>query len=130
MAMAESVGIGKTGRNGLLFNSRYGPRLILGGLVTSAALPEITWPDQKETGCPEGCFVCQENCPVKAIDKIGKVDRLACTRHSQKAPLFSYLMKTKTFDPADVPMLNHVTGVDDHAMYTCIKCVSTCPYAG
>ena len=128
VTMGGLVGIGKTGKNGLLFNSHYGPRLILGGLVTTAALPEITWPDQKNIGCPEGCHVCQENCPVGAIDKIGKVDRLACVKYSQKTPIFSYLMKTKTFDPADVPMLNHVTGVDDHAMYTCIKCVSTCPY--
>jgi epoxyqueuosine reductase len=128
VAMAESAGIGKTGKNGLLFNSRYGPRLILGGLVTTAALPEITWPEQKNRGCPEDCHVCQDNCPVGAIDKIGKVDRLACVKYSQKTPIFSYLMRTKTFDLADVPMLNHVTGVDDHAMYTCIKCVSTCPY--
>ena len=127
--MAESVGIGKTGKNGLLFNARYGPRLILGGLVTTAALPEITPPDQKNIGCPEGCHVCQENCPVKAIDKSGKVDRLACVKHSQKAPLFSYLMKTKAFEPGEVPMLNQVTSVDDHAIYTCIKCVSTCPYS-
>lgn len=128
VTMGGLVGIGKPGGNGLLFNSHYGPRLILGGLVTTAALPERTWPDQKNIGCPEGCHVCQENCPVGAIDKIGKVDRLACVKYSQKTPIFSYLMKTKAFDPADVPMLNHVTGVDDHAMYTCINCVSTCPY--
>lgn len=128
VTLAASVGIGKTGRNGLLFNPRYGPRLILGGLVTTAVLPEISWPEQKDGGCPEDCHVCQENCPVGAIDKIGKVDRLACVKYSQKTPIFSYLMKTKTFYPADVPMLNQVTGVDDHSMYTCIKCVSSCPY--
>lgn len=128
VTMAEIVGIGKTGKNGLLINSQYGPRLILGGLVTTAALPEITRPDQKNMECPEGCHVCQESCPAGAIDKIGKVDRLVCVKYSQKTPIFSYLMKTKTFDPADVQMLNQVTGVDDHAMYTCIKCVSTCPY--
>ncbi len=126
--MGELVGIGKTGKNGLLFNSHYGPRLILGGLVTSATLPEITWPEQKNIGCPEGCHVCQEICPVGAIDQIGKVDRSACARHSQKTPVFSYLMKTKAFDPVDAKMLNHVTGVDDHAMYTCIQCVAMCPH--
>ncbi len=127
--MAESVGIGKTGKNGLLFNSKYGPRLILGGLVTSAVLPEISWPEQDNIGCPEGCHVCQENCPVKAIDKIGKVNRVACVKYSQKTPIFSYLVKTKTFDSAEVKILSHIAGVDDHSMYACIKCVSTCPYA-
>lgn len=126
--MAECVGIGKTGKNGLLFNSLYGPRLILGGLLTTAALPETTWPDRENTGCPEDCRLCQDNCPVRAIDPNGQVDRLACVKHSQKTPLFSYLMKTKTFGPDEVPMLNLVTGVDDHSMYTCIRCVSTCPY--
>jgi epoxyqueuosine reductase len=126
--MAESVGIGKTGKNGLLFHSRYGPRLMLGGLVTTAELPEMSWPMEDNTGCPDGCQVCLENCPVKAIDKTGKVDRLACLKHSMKSPLFSYLMKSRAFDPAEVPMLNQVTGVDDHSMYTCIKCVSACPY--
>ncbi len=37
--MAEAVGIGKVGKNGLLFNSKYGPRLMLGGIVTTASLP-------------------------------------------------------------------------------------------
>jgi len=126
--LGELVGIGKTGRNGLLFNSHYGPRLILGGLVTSAILMEMTWPEQDNTGCPEGCNVCQENCPVSAVDKTGKVDRLACVKYSQKSPIFSYLIKKGNYDLSDVQILNHVTGVDDHSMYTCIRCVSVCPY--
>ena len=58
----------------------------------------------------------------------GKVDRLACVKHSMKTPIFSYLMKTKAFDPSEAPLINHLTGVDDHSMYTCINCVSKCPY--
>jgi epoxyqueuosine reductase len=126
---AEAVGLGKTGKNGLLFHSRYGPRLILGGLVTTTELPELIWPERGNGGCPEDCRICQENCPVGAIDPTGKVDRVACVKYSQKTPIFSYLMKTKTFAPEEVPMLNQTTGVDDHAVYACIKCVSTCPYA-
>lgn len=125
--MAEAVGIGTIGKNGLLFNARYGPRLILGGVVTSAALPEIAWPNREDAACPEECFVCQEQCPVKAIDRHGKVDRLACIKHSMKSPIFSFLMRTKEFDVSDAGMLNLVTGVDDHSMYTCTKCVSACP---
>src|SRR4030042_5132241 len=30
--MAEAVGIGKVGKNGLLFSSKYGPKLLLGGI--------------------------------------------------------------------------------------------------
>ena len=126
--MAEAVGLGKIGKNGLLFNSNYGPRLMLGGILTDAALPAMSWPQISEADCPADCFICQEQCPVGAIDKKGRVDRLACIEHSMKSPLFSYLMKTKAFDTSEAGLINHVTGVDDHSMYTCIKCVSMCPY--
>jgi epoxyqueuosine reductase len=125
--MAEAVGLGTIGKNGLLVHTRFGPRLILGGLVTTADLPEETFPERDNCACPEDCYVCQENCPVGAIDKTGKVDRQACLKHSMKSPLFSFLMKSKLFNPEEVEMLNQVTGVDDHSAYICLQCVSTCP---
>jgi epoxyqueuosine reductase len=126
--MAEATGIGKVGKNGLLFSSKYGPKLLLGGVVTTASLPATAWPDRDEKGCPEDCTICQEQCPVKAIDKSGKVDRVACIKHSMRSPIFSNLMKAGNFGSEDVQMINHVTAVDDHSMYYCIKCVSVCPY--
>lgn len=126
--MGEAVGIGKIGKNGLLFNSNYGPRLILGGIVTTASLPAMARPEKDEKGCPEDCFVCQEQCPIKAIEKSGKVDRVACLKYSMKSPIFSSMMKTGEIPPQDVQMINHVTAVDDHSIYQCIKCVSVCPY--
>ena len=126
--MAEAVGIGNVGKNGLLFNSKYGPRLILGGIVTTVELPPIAWPEKDEKGCPEKCFICQEECPVKAIDKCGKVNRVACTKYSSRSPLFSNMMRTGEIPPQDVQMINHLTAVDDHSMYRCIRCVSVCPY--
>jgi epoxyqueuosine reductase QueG len=125
--MAEAVGIGKIGKNGLLFNSKYGPRLLLGGIITTASLPPMIRPEKDEKGCPEECFVCQEQCPVKAIDKRGKVDRVVCIKYSMRSPIFSNLMKAGNFGSEDAQMINHVTAVDDHSMYRCIKCVSVCP---
>ena len=125
--MAEAVGIGKIGKNGLLFNSKYGPRLLLGGIVATASLPTMAWPEKDEKGCPEDCFTCQEECPVKAIDKNGKVDRVACTKYSSKSPMFTYFMKEGRNNSEDIQMLNHLTAVDDHSMYRCIQCVSVCP---
>ena len=126
--MGEATGIGKIGKNGLLIKSLYGPRLLLGGIVTTAALPQMTWPKIEEKGCPEDCFVCQEGCPVKAIDRSGKVDRVACTKYSSKSPIFSNFMKMSQSGHEDVQMINHLTAVDDHSMYQCIKCVSVCPF--
>ncbi len=126
--LGEAAGIGKVGKNGLLFHSQYGPRLLLGGIVTTASLPEMAWPEKDEEGCPVDCFVCQEQCPVKAIDKKGKVNRVACIKYSMRSPIFSNLMKAGNFRSEDVQMINHVTAVDDHSMYQCIQCVSVCPY--
>ena len=126
--MAEASGIGKVGKNGLLFNSKYGPKLLLGGMVTTASLPAMAWPEKDGKGCPKDCFACQEQCPVKAIDKKGKVDRVACLKHSMRSPIFSSMMRTGEIPPQDVQMINHVTAVDDHSMYRCIQCVSVCPY--
>jgi len=126
--MAEAVGIGKVGKNGLLYSSKYGPKLLLGGIVTTASLPAMAWPEKDEIGCPEDCSICQKQCPVKAIDKRGKVDRVACIEYSMRSPIFSNLMKAGNFGSEDVQMINHVTAVDDHSMYRCIKCVSVCPY--
>jgi epoxyqueuosine reductase QueG len=88
----------------------------------------MTWPERDEKGCPEGCHICQEQCPVKAIDKSGKVDRVACIKYSMKSPIFSNFMKIASIGSEDVQMINHLTAVDDHSMYRCIKCVSVCPY--
>jgi epoxyqueuosine reductase len=126
--MAEATDIGKVGKNGLLFSSKYGPKLLLGGIVTTASLPAMAWPDRDGKGCPEDCYICQEQCPVKAIDKSGKVDRVACIKYSMRSPIFSIFMKDGNFGSEDVQMINHVTAVDDHSMYRCIKCVAVCPY--
>jgi len=65
--MGEVAGIGVIGRNGLLLHSRYGARLMLGGVITTAALPAVRYPDVAEPGCPPGCRICVDACPVKAI---------------------------------------------------------------
>jgi epoxyqueuosine reductase QueG len=126
--MAEAARIGKVGKNGLLFNSQYGPRLLLGGIVTTASLPTMTWPERDDKGCPENCFDCQKQCPAGAIDRIGKVNRVACIKYSMKSPIFSNLMGAKDISIEDIQMINHLTAVDDHSMYRCIKCVSMCPF--
>jgi epoxyqueuosine reductase QueG len=125
---AVAAGIGSAGKNGLLFNSRYGSRLLLGGIVTTAPFMPASYPEKDDKGCPADCHVCRERCPVQAIDRAGRVDRVACLKHSMKSPIYSHLVRTVRPGFEDLEMINHVTGVDDHSWYTCIKCVSTCPY--
>jgi epoxyqueuosine reductase len=126
--MAEACGIGTIGKNGLLFNSRYGSRLILGGVVTTATLPPTSFPERDERGCPEDCFVCQERCPVHAIDRGGKVDNAACTRYSTHAPVFTALLQLKERKPEAMQRLLNAAGADELNMNICTACVSGCPY--
>lgn len=126
--MAEAAGLGKTGGNGLLFNSTYGPRLMLGGVVTSASLPPMTWPERDDKGCPQGCNICQEQCPQQAIDENGKVDRVACVKHSSKTPLFTHLLKSGDYSPHDIKRICLTSSADENNMNTCMNCVSACPY--
>ena len=126
--MAEACGIGTIGKNGLLFNSRYGSRLILGGVVTTATLPPTSFPERDERGCPEDCFVCQERCPVHAIDRGGKVDNAACTRYSTHAPVFTALLQLKERKPEAMQRLLNAAGADELNMNVCTACVSGCSY--
>jgi epoxyqueuosine reductase QueG len=125
--MAEVAGLGAVGKNGLLFHPHYGPRLILGGLITSASLEATDRLPKDRKGCPDNCFICQEQCPVGAIDKRGRVNRVACLTHSMKSPIFSHLMKAGGPETEDVESLNLVSGVDDHSTYECLACVASCP---
>ena len=128
--MAEACGIGRIGKNGLLFNSRYGPRLILGGVVTTAILPPTSFPERDEQGCPEDCFVCQERCPIHAIDRSGKVNNAACSRYSTQHTIFTAMLQAKEYKPEELQRLLNTAAVDEHNMNVCTACVSACPYSG
>jgi len=128
--MAEACGIGRIGKNGLLFSSRYGPRLILGGVVTTAILPPTSFPERDEQGCPEDCFVCQESCPIHAIDRSGKVNNAACSRYSTQPSIFTAMLQIKEYKPEELQRLLNTAAVDEHNMNICTACVSACPYSG
>lgn len=143
--MAQAAKIGKIGKNGLIFHPEYGPRLILGGILTSAPLPEMTTvPETDLIDCPDGCNVCQEKCPAKAIDKNGKVNIRACVMHSGVSPIRFLgmpffrivipilsklkLVNDKRFLPQKLQRLFNITFANNHGMFHCINCVSMCPY--
>jgi epoxyqueuosine reductase len=128
--MAEVCGIGRIGKNGLLFSSRYGPRLILGGVVTTAILPPTSFPERDEQGCPDDCFVCQEKCPIHAIDRSGRVNNAACSRYSTQPSIFIAMLQAKEYKPEEMQRLLNTAAVDEHNMNVCTACVSACPYSG
>jgi epoxyqueuosine reductase QueG len=124
--LSQECGIGKLTRSGLVGNARFGTRLLLGGVITSAALEKnAKAPDQL---CPSDCFLCRESCPAGAIDQSGRVDHNLCVRHSGANPLLAHLLADREIKAKfGFDTLLNTVGVDDHGMYTCSRCLEVCP---
>ncbi len=123
---SQECGIGRITRSGLIGNARFGTRLLLGGVITSAHLKKSE--KMSSPVCPQDCNICQESCPVKAIARDGKVDHNSCVRHSGENPLLAHLLTDReTKMKFGFETLLNTISVDDHGMYTCSKCLESCP---
>lgn len=129
--MGEIVGIGTIGKNGLLIHPRYGSRLMLGGVITTASLQKIRYPDTDGTGCPADCHICSDVCPVNAImpDK-KQVKIMRCLNYTAQTPFMSrlkflYLMLRNKKVAA---RYMSITSFDEHTFHICSQCVALCPY--
>ncbi|MBI9049568.1 MAG: hypothetical protein JEZ00_09120 [Anaerolineaceae bacterium] len=129
--MGEVTGIGTIGKNGLLIHSRYGSRLMLGGLLTTAILPEMRYPEIVEPGCPPNCQICADACPVNAImaDK-KQVDIMCCLRYTARTPAMSMIKFAilRAFNPQVAARFMSLRTFDEHTFHICSKCVALCPY--
>ena len=123
---AECAGLGKLTKCGLIASPRYGTRILLGGVVTTADLE----PNEKlrDELCPSGCFDCVEACPVEAIERTGKVDHNRRIRYSGANPLMAHLLgDEKVKQGFSFETIVNTVGVDDHGSYLCFKCLKVCP---
>lgn len=129
--MGEVTGTGAVGKNGLLINSHYGSRLMLGGVLTTAVLPEMRYPETDEPGCPPECRICAEACPVDAImpDK-KQVKIMRCLGYTARTPAMSRLkfLYLRAIDPQRAARYMSLTSFDEHTFHVCSKCVALCPY--
>jgi epoxyqueuosine reductase QueG len=129
--MGNATKIGFIGKNGLLLNSLYGSRMMLGGVITNAVLPSTYKPHQKEKGCPKDCDICIKICPVNAIlPNERKVQIMKCLYYTSRTPFlpklrFFYL---RLFKPEKSIRLLNFTSFDEHTFHICSLCVSECPY--
>jgi len=129
--MGEVTGIGTVGKNGLLINSRFGSRLMLGSILTTAILPEMRYPDTDEPGCPHDCQICAEVCPVNAIMPDRKqVKIMRCLSYTARTPMMSRLkfLFLRATNSQDAARYMSLTSFDEHTFHICSKCVSMCPY--
>jgi epoxyqueuosine reductase QueG len=131
LRMGEVTGIGTIGRNGLLLHSRYGSRLMLGGVVTTADLPPIGQQAIKEPGCPPECRICLDVCPVGAIStEKQRVDVMRCLNFTARTPLLPKVrfLLLQSLRPRAAERLMNITTIDEHTMHVCSRCVAACPY--
>jgi epoxyqueuosine reductase QueG len=129
--MGEVTEIGVIGKNGLLINSRFGARLMLGGLLTTADLPTTRDPEIDEPGCPIDCQICAEACPVDAIMPEKKqVKVMRCLRYTARTPAMSRLKfgLLGAINPERAARYMSLNSFDEHTFHICSECVSSCPY--
>jgi len=129
--MGEVTRIGAIGKNGLLIHSRYGSRLMLGGVLTTAVLPEMRYPDTEEPGCPPDCRICADACPVNAIMAAKKqINIMRCLGYTARTPSMSRakFLLLRAFNPQAAARFMSLTSFDEHTFHICSKCVALCPY--
>jgi len=87
--VAAAAGLGSQGKNTVLFNSRFGPRLLLSGVVTSCTIQKSLQADNNEgtKGAPActGCGRCIRVCPEGALGTEG-ADAFRCRTVSAWVP--------------------------------------------
>jgi epoxyqueuosine reductase len=79
---AARAGVGFYGKNTMLITGRHGSWVVLGTLVTTAAV-EATPPLQLDCG---SCTLCIDACPTGALDEPGLVDSTKCLSYWTQAP--------------------------------------------
>ncbi len=125
---AVRAGIGTMGKNTLLANAKFGNRLRLGGLLTTAELPSGK-PLEKSL-CIEGCNKCVEACPVQALDGSGGIVQYKCLKQSTVHPLLSAAFLSQWLRGSKFVNENFeviTATLAARYSYSCYECLVNCP---
>ncbi len=134
--VAAAGGLGSLGRNTVLHSPRFGPRLLLSGVVTGRPGPESrhTERSSERTGAPActGCGLCLSVCPGGAFGPEG-VDAFRCRTVSAwvppiLVPAVKWMLGRTLFLKCLAPLAPLIART---ATIRCSLCVTACPnYAG
>src|ERR671936_766841 len=106
---AARAGVGFYGKNTLLITRRHGSWVVLGTLVTDAAI-EGTPPLATDCG---SCTLCIEACPTDALDEPGTLDATKCLSYWTQSPR---------------PIPDEYREELDGQVYGCDICQDVCPW--
>ncbi|MCL1806122.1 MAG: epoxyqueuosine reductase [Oscillospiraceae bacterium] len=91
---AAAAGLGRIGKNTLLVTPEFGNMVWLNAVLTDAGLE----PDDMLAGdpCPEGCSLCIDSCPVKALGnpEMKQGDCFAHAFHTEPGEEFTFKCHT------------------------------------
>jgi epoxyqueuosine reductase len=109
-AWAQRAGLGWIGKNGCLIAPPYGSYVVLGCIVTTAALaPDEPHPDRCGT-----CVACLSSCPTDAIPEPRFIDARKCIAYHT----------IEHRDPIPAPVADRLGG----RIFGCDACQEVCPW--
>ena len=133
--VAAAGGLGSPGMNTVLLNPRFGPRLLLSGVVTGRNIRESRQAEspsqRKDPGC-KGCGRCVSVCPGGALGPEG-VDAFRCRTVSAwvppvMVPVVKWMLERTLFQKCMAPLAPWIARM---ATIRCSLCVTECPnYSG
>ncbi|MFA5213749.1 MAG: hypothetical protein WC406_10470 [Methanoregula sp.] len=130
--IAAAGGLGSQGRNTVLFTPRFGPRLLLSGVVTGRRVQESRqakcYAERKEAPTCKECGRCIKVCPGGALGPEG-VDAFRCRTVSAWVPpvlipAAKWMLKRTTFLKCMAPLAPWIART---ATIRCSLCVTVCP---
>jgi len=131
---AVEAGLGEIGLNRLLLTKKFGPRIRLGAVLTTAPLKS----DQKFTEkiC-DNCGECVRACLAEAITEDGKVDVRKCARVILKYALPGLIRfvpslvgksEDEVWEAVREPFLWEIWQTMTYGtFYNCFECMKVCP---
>jgi len=132
---AVEAGLGTLGLNNLVITPQFGPRVRLGGLLTSATLKS----DEKikDNLCIPGCKLCIESCPANALHEGEKTNVRDCGAQVFQFGLRAlvYYIREQLQKPKEEVLATFVNPTLMNLWqtlclglyYTCFECQRVCP---
>jgi epoxyqueuosine reductase QueG len=126
------AGVGRIAKSELLATQRYGTKIRLGAVITTAPLEGD--PILDGCPCPPDCTICMDTCPMRAINTDGGVDEIKCysdcgRRGNSSRQVIERIMKDYCLSEPGSNCLdsdNHT--IDGYGSRICrVVCMALCP---